>query len=506
MRYQDKIAEQKWEDHRRNLIRSTPLPSETAAEKKKRIAQLEKKGNEEEWFRYYFPAYYSSDPAPFHIAATRRIIYNPRWYETRSWSRELAKSTRGMMEDIYMAMTGIAKVFLLISHSNDNASELLMPYMINLESNDRLINDYGIQQGRRNWETGKFVTRKGASFRGIGAKESPRGTKNEERRPEVIRFDDLDTDERCKNQKRMDDLWEWVEQAVIPTVSVSGNIRIVFQGNLIAKNSIIELSKKHADHVSIVNIRDKNGKATWPSKNTEEHIDWLLSKLTYRSAQKEYFNNPIKGGTVFKDMQFGKVPQLRSFPFLIVYGDPSPSNKSGKGSSTKATWLLGKLDNTLYIIKGYVAGTTNKTFIEWFHDLKEWIGDRNTVYYYMENNSLQDPFYEQVYTPLMHTVNKERGSSLYILPDERKKPEKFTRIEGNLLPLHEFGRLIFNQTFKEDKHMQDLIEQFESVEESLGSPVDGPDCIEGGNWVIDQKIISLGGINTHKPTKKKGRY
>lgn len=506
MKYRDKIAEQTWEAYRKNLQRSTPLPQETAAEQKKRIKLLEKKGNEEAWFKYYFPNYYSSEPAPFHPRATKRLFYNPRWYEVRSWSRELAKSTRGMMEDIYMAMTGMASVFLLISHTNTNAAELLMPYMINLESNDRLINDYGLQKGRRNWETGKFVTRNGCSFRGIGAGESPRGTKNEEKRPEVIRFDDLDTDERCKSEKRMKKLWEWVEQAVIPTVSISGNVRIIFQGNKIAKDCVIERAKKYADKVDIINIRDKKGKSTWPQKNTEEQIDWLLSKMTSRSSQKEYFNNPITGGSVFVDMRFGKVPQLRSFPFLLIYGDPSPSNKSGKGSSGKAVWLLGKLDNVLYVIKGYVASTTNYKFIEWFHFLKEYVDDKNTLYYYLENNSLQDPFFEQVYTPLMEQINQQRDDSLYIMPDERSKPEKFTRIEGGLLPLHEFEKLVFNVKYKDDKHMADLIEQFEDTEEDLSSAVDGPDCIEGGNWVIDNKLRVLGGITNHSRKRSKKRY
>src|SRR5690625_8029065 len=82
-----------------------------------------------------------------------------------------------------------------------------------------------------------------------------------------------------------------------------------------------------ADKTTIVNIRDKNGKSTWPNKNTEEHIDRVLSKISYFSAQKEYYNNPIDKGTVFTSINYGKVPPLRSCKRVIAYFDPSTSNK-----------------------------------------------------------------------------------------------------------------------------------------------------------------------------------
>ena len=484
-RYSNKEAELRWEAYRDNIRKATSVPKETSKEKLARIKKLEAKP--EAWFEYYFPNYYSSSPAPFHIRASKRIFKNNRWYEVRSWSRELAKSTRGMMEDLYMAMTGIVSVFLLVSHSNDNAKELLMPYFINLESNDRLINDYGLQKGRRNWETGKFVTRKGVSFRALGAKESPRGTKNEEKRPEVIRVDDLDTDERCKNEKRMISLWEWVEQALIPTISISGNARIIFQGNLIAKNSIIAKASKVADYVETINIRDKNGKSTWPSKNTEANIDWILSKISYSSAQKEYYNNPIKMGTVFKDIIWGKIPAYSRLKFLVAYGDPSPSNQETKKNSHKTVILLGKYKSTYYIVNAWLEQTTNTKFIEWYHEADDYVNDRAPIYNLMENNGFQDPFYQQVYQPLMISVGKVRGTMIHIAPDSRRKPDKFTRIEAGLEPIHRTGNLIFNIAEKNNPHMIRLEDQFLAIDPELSAPADGPDGVEGAKWVIDKK-------------------
>lgn len=68
-------------------------------------------------------------------------------------------------------------------------------------------------------------------------------------------------------------------------------------------------------------------------ENSEEHIDRVLAKISKKSAQGEYFNNPISEGEIFSEMAFGKVPQLSKFKFLVAYGDPAPGEGKGKKAS-----------------------------------------------------------------------------------------------------------------------------------------------------------------------------
>jgi hypothetical protein len=98
---------------------------------------------------------------------------------------------------------------------------------------------------------------------------------------------------------------------------------------------------------------------------------------------------------------FGKIPALSKFKFLIIYGDPAPGENKSKKSSTKAVWLLGKRDGKLYVIKGFLGRELNATFIDWYIRLLQWVAGRVTVYSYMENNKLQDPFFKQVFKPLV---------------------------------------------------------------------------------------------------------
>ena len=104
-------------------------------------------------------------------------------------------------------------------------------------------------------------------------------------------------------------------------------------GNIIARDCCVVRAGESADHWDIVNIRDKSGRSTWPEKNSEEHIDRVLSKISTKAAQGEYFNNPIAEGEVFKDLVYGKVPPLSKFKFVVIYGDPSPGESRAKKAS-----------------------------------------------------------------------------------------------------------------------------------------------------------------------------
>ena len=485
----EKDALTDWDEFRRGLLNAATVDdTETIPEQRQRIARLE--ADNEAWFAYYYPTYYTCEPAPFHKKATKRLFNHRRWYEVRAWSRELAKSSRSMMEVTKLALTGQIKNILLISNSQDNAERLLMPIMISFESNLRIINDYGVQKKPGSWEMGEFITNDGVAFRALGAGQSPRGTRNEAIRPDFILIDDIDTDEETRNPDRIQKKWEWIEQALIPTVSVSGSYRILFNGNVIARDCCITRAMQKANFVDIINIRNAEGKSSWPQKNSEEDIDMMLSMISTASAQKEYFNNPLSEGDVFKEMTWGKVPPLNRFPFLVAYGDPAPSNsKNGKGSY-KSVFLVGAYDGKYYVITGFLDHVTNEEFVGWYYAIRDFVGDKTTVYNYVENNKLQDPFYQQVFIPLFSERAKEKGF-VGIIPDERNKPDKFSRIEGNLEPLNRLGKLILNENEKSNPHMKRLEEQFLLVTPKLTAPADGPDCIEGAVWMINEKLSTL---------------
>lgn len=513
----NKQAMNEWEDLIDSLRNSTPVDiNETPAGKAKRIKQLEAPGNEEEWIKYYFPKYCFCEPADFQIKSFKRILkkFDKGIYQRRAWARGLSKTTRRMFEIMYLKFVKKLRInMLLLSKTYDNAERLLDSYMANFEGNQRLINDYGTQEKPGKWAHGEFTTKDNSTFRAVGAGQNPRGAKNEELRINVIEADDLDDDETCRNPERLQQVWQWFEQAVMPTVDISRPSFVFIDNNIIAEDSIAVRAADYADDVELVNIRDENGESTWPQKNSEAAIDDALNKISYESGQKEYYNNPIEDGTVFKEITYGKCPPLKSLPIIVVYADPSPSNKdrpsirSKAKNSCKAVAIVGYADLKFYVYKAFVDITTNSTFVDWLYATNDYIADKTQPYFFIENNGLQNPFYEQVLLPLVFEKGKVKNNVLGVTPDDRDKPDKYFRIEGTLEPLNRLGLLIFNIDEKEDPHMKRLEAQFKSVSAN-SKTMDGPDAVEGAVHKLKNMIAvqAVGGIGFVKRTSNNKRF
>ncbi len=484
-RASDKEYIERWQQFRDSFSKDVLIDnSESPTDKRRRIARLEK--SPEDWFAYYFPNYCTAQPADFHKKATKRLLSHPEWFEVRAWSRELAKSARSMMEVIYLAMTGQIHNMLLISNSNDNARLLLAPFRACFEFNARLIADYGEQQTIGDWKEEKFTIKQGCSFRAIGWGQSPRGTRKEAKRPDFILIDDIDTDEECRNEDIMRNKINWIEQALLPTRSISCALRILVNGNVIHDNCAVNALGKRADKFEIINIRDASGKSSWPEKNSEAAIDRVLSLISYESAQKEYFNNPMDGAATFRDLRYGKAPRLAGCQ-VCIYADPATSNKDVSSGSHKAVGVIARSGLTYHIVKVWLDTMSNANFVEalfaaYSYAIRKGAQD---VRVHIENNSLQAPFYEQVLQPQIFERGASLGIPLPVIPDARDKKDKYTRIEATLEPLHRASLLILNEAEKEDPHMMRLAAQFNSFSRKQ-KRMDGPDMVEGGVFKLKE--------------------
>ena len=508
MKQIDRDALKRWEAKKQEIFNDTPIDeSMSVAEIERHRRHLE--DHPLEWMQFFFPRYAKYPFASFHKKAIRRILSHDEWYEVLSWSRELAKSTVVMMVIMFLVLTGRRRMILLSSATEEAAKRLLAPYRANFEANQRIRQYYGEQVPKTgDWEENCFKTTSGAMFLGIGAGNAPRGLRNEEVRPDVLYQDDFDTDEACRNPEVLKKKWDWWNGAVYPTRSISVKTLIIWCGNIIAEDccivraGAIATAENGQGHWDIVNIRDEHGKSTWPEKNTEEMIDAVLSKTDTRTIQTEYYNNPITDGKLFPDIKWGKVPDLKRFPFLVIYADPTYSEAKGtaknKKGSLKAMFLMGKLDRTLYVIKGFLGKMTTAEFVEHYFTLFQVARAKTgkAIYIFQENNSLQDPMFQQVFRPAIGKARKRLGIELSVTPDLRSKGDKATRIEAHLEPLNREGFLVLNAAEKEDPHMKLLADEFKYFTMALPFHADGMDCLEGGNFIIDEKMMSLHPVST----------
>ena len=309
----------------------------------------------------------------------------------------------------------------------------------------------------------------------------------------MILIDDIDTDEECRNEARIKTKVKWLEEALYATRSISNPLLWIACGNIIAKFCCITEMAKKADKHEVINIRDKEGKSTWPSKNTESLIDRALSKISWSAQQKEYYNNPVSQGDIFKELTYGKCPPLKHCDQVEIYADPSTSNKdrgANKQASYKSVGVIGRKGRKYYLYKIWLLQTSNAKFINWMYEAYLYCKDKgvDTLRVSIENNSLQNPHYEQVLLPLVYQMADTYGFTLPVTEDTRNKPDKFFRIEGTLEPLNRLGNLILNIAEKNDPNMVRMDEQMKAVSENA-KVIDGPDMLEGGVWKLQNRTI-----------------
>lgn len=493
-----------WNDLLREIRTATPVRHETLEEKAARIKMLEKPGNQELWFQEYFPNYYKSKAAKFQIASTKKLLGKKRYRQSRMWARGLSKSTRRMFEIMYKMFVEKYPVYLLlVSKSEDNAIRLLSKYRATLQGNQRLISDYGHQKGHK-WAEHEFVTRKRAVFRAVGMEQNPRGAALDETRATILIFDDADDDEVCRNTDRLSERYKWVERSVMPTIDIAEDYLMFFDNNIIAEDSIAVRWSKYSRDVEVVPVLDDNGNSTWPERNGLEDIALIREGMTDASFQTEYLCNPIREGAVFEKMNWGKCPPLKSLQLAVIYNDPATSNqdkptgKSTAQNSCKSSVILGYKDGKFYVYNCRLDHMNNEDFVTGIYDLHDYVVNRAPglpVYSFIENNTLQDPFFEQVLKPSIHRVAKKMHRAVIsIAGDDRKKPHKFFRVEATLQPLNKNGQLILNEDEKANPHMTRLESQFLSVSPN-SKTIDGPDCAEGGVWIIQNKISLLADLH-----------
>ena len=489
---EDRKAQIVWDDYIKALERAAVIDvSETEEDKMQRKAKLEKPGNEEEWFKYYFPNYYYADCAPFHKKSTQWVMSHMEGYLVRAWSRELAKDTRAMMELIKLVLLKKKKFILLISSSQDKATLLLKPFKINFEKNPRIINDYGKQETFGEWTENCFTVQAGATFLAIGKGQTPRGLRNEEVRPDCLLISDLDTDEDCRNPDMIAKDWAWFEKAAYATRSISNPFLVIFLGNIIAEDCCINNAIATVENtkgmdgfrVEKVNIEDEDGNSTWPQKNKPEHIARIKASVSYAAFQGEYMNNPISDGNTFTDLYLKKMMPLKAYPFLVSYCDPS--YKSGKKNDFKAVALVGKYKNEYHVIKCFCDQTTTSIMLGWHFWILKFVAFVVNTFYRIEWPWIDDTIKLEI-----AAANERENVTLPLLPDDRDKPDKYQRIGSLLEPLNRNGQLWFNIDDKDTLHMRNMRAQFKAFGPKSRAHDDGPDAVEGAIWTINSKTIN----------------
>ncbi|MBR3946207.1 MAG: phage terminase large subunit [Bacteroidales bacterium] len=456
--------------------------TETREAKEKRIERARR--DYPYFVQTYFPHIARCKSGRFQTDAAKYILEHPKARAVFEWARGHAKSTHmGVFVPLWLKIQKERQfnTMVLVSKSEDSAVRLLADLQQELAYNELYISDYGQQIKEGNWAEGEFITADGCYFTALGRGQSPRGLKNSGRRPDYIVIDDIDDDEMVRNEKRTRLAAEWVLSALFGTME-AGRGRFIMVGNRIAKKSILTMiTERPGVHHTVVNILDRNGKPTWSENYTPDEVAEMRSMMGERNFQKEYMNNPMTEGAVFRPEQirYGKMLKLTEYRAIISYTDPS--FKSTTKNDFKATLLVGlTYDGRYHVLKSYCAQTSVSEMIRWHYEIEEIIDGRVSVTYYIEANFIQDTLLDE-----FTKVGDEVGYHIPIIGDKRKKQEKEARIEG-MQPLFERGLVIFNEKEKDTPGMIALVDQLLLFERGSRAHDDGPDALESAIWKLNR--------------------
>ena len=486
-----KSAVEKWDRLCETIKKSTVVVNESPNAKIKRIKALQ--SDYQRFVNFYFPHYVTDsttgeviDCAPFHIQAANAIKANRNMRAVFEWARGHAKSTH---MDIFIPMWLMIQeprtinTVILVSKSEEMAKTLLADIQAELQYNQRFINDYGVQFNAGDWQEGRFVTSKKVAFFARGRGQSPRGLRYRNQRPDYIVVDDIDDDELCRNEKRVKEAVNWVKEALFGALD-GGRGRFIMVGNLINKQSILQaIINTESVETSQVNIYDKYGNVSWAAKYTFDEVESLRKFSGERAFQKEYMNNPIAEGTIFRnqDIRYGAMLPLNKYRQLVCYTDPSWKNTAT--SDYKATVLAGITpDGYYHVLKVYAAQTSVKEMVNWHYEIMKYVNGNAPVMYYMEANLVQDLLLAE-----FTAEGNSRGLHIPIRGDARKKGDKFARIEA-MQPLFERGLVILNEAEKNSNGMKVLIEQLLMFSRGGRAHDDAPDALESAVFMLNKRF------------------
>ncbi len=468
-----------------DIIKSTTGtdPHETGGDKKKRIARL--LGNYEDFCNYYFPEYCFAPFGKFHKGIQKDVADKPNNIFLAQWSRGFAKSTHfGLFLPLFLKFNGKLTGMIVGSYNNTMASEKLEDIRANLQANQRIINDFGVQQSFGNWEKGMFKTRDDVGFYAFGKEQSPRGTRFKWKRPNYALVDDLNDARQLKNEAIAEEDKRWVQEELKPALWTRSWWLVVAQNKFHDKTvtALLEDDEEIKTKVHRVNITNAKGESNWP-ENPDFSKEAIASLQESEGAGyiRERENTPFEEGTIFKaewlnewvEMNYRKYDSI-----LIHYLDPS--YKSSDKSDYKFWVLLGKTGKFYDILDAWGIKGTSKDMWERAYDVDDEYQDA-TISHCMEGNFMQEEFHKKE----LERVEEDKDRVLRLQYDRRNKGDKFERIQ-TLQPLFQRRLIRFNLHKKSSPGMKLLRTQLLAIEKGSRINDDGPDALEGGVWMIDK--------------------
>lgn len=463
-------AYKRWVEHCANIQNSTIVAiNETPTEKHDRIERAKK--DYAFFVEYYFPHYATASVPDFHISLAKQVKANPTIKVLVRWGRGLAKSVVcDTILPIWLWVNGESVYMVIIGNNEDKAQILLNDIQAEFANNARLRHDFGDQAVIGNWAKGSFTCKERFIAKAIGVGQDARGLREGAQRPNYIVSDDLEDKDTLRNPKKQDEIVQWIERAIIPTMD--GAIRrYLHPNNDFAPRTIQEQLRLRHPSWKLNRVDACPGSdrlPVWKGKYPTNYYKAIEDEIGTIALEAEYNNTPFVEGSVFTaDMiQWAKPPRIDHFEFIVGRWDPAYSGKN----DYNAVRVWGLKDHKFWLIGSFVRQCKMGDAIRWMYQYYETLPQGVQVHWRVESQFWNDPLREAI-----KEVEKEKKYFLGISVTDSPKGKKLDRLIS-IHPYYQNGRVYWSENEKANNDTQVGLAQLLGIEPGYRTHDDAPDA------------------------------
>ena len=445
--------------------------NETKEEKEARIQRA--KDDVEFCVQYYFPHYATAECADFQIDFANDVINDPNYTGFAKWGRGLAKSVWNTIIIPFWDWLREGENYLVVIGQNGKkAAQLMEDLRAEFEANPRIIADFGEQVNIGSWKEELWITKGGFIGQCLGFGESCRGLRVGPKRPRHYNVDDIETRQTIKSETRQDEMVEWVENELLPSMDGSTE-RLIFSNNWFAPVMFLrKLAEKHPDwKVSEVKAYDPvTYEPAWRAKYTPEYYRRKEKRMGKLAALAEYNHKAKKTGKIFTSdqIQYGQLPNLNHFKIIVGHWDVAYGGTSTSDYNAVRIWGL-HVEN-FWLINCYVNQSKMREAIAFMCDVQKRLPPTVMIHWRFEAQ-----FWNDEVKRTLKEVQKEHGVNLNILKVDTPKHRKYDRIL-ELQPYYQNGRIYNNEKLKSNNHFQVGLDQLYGIQPNYSTHDDAPDA------------------------------
>ena len=292
-----------------------------------------------------FPHRHKNTPPEFHEPLLDLLYSEHRWVALEAF-RGAAKST--LMEEVVIikALFREFRFPIILGNSYDRACERLSAIKREFETNDNIAELFGEQVGGT-WAQDQIVLTNGTKIQCFGARQSLRGAKHNDQRPDFALVDDLEDEDNVATEDARRKLKRWFNGALIPALDPESPIRVV--GTPLHPKSLLEEKMCDPAWVSrrfpILNFNAETGveESAWPDRFRLEYINELKQNYirdgNYVEFEQEYMcrsediaNKPFQPG------MFKVEPVISQWMPVEIMVDPARTTNVKSARTGYAAW------------------------------------------------------------------------------------------------------------------------------------------------------------------------